>query len=147
MKESPMARVNTFLNFQGQTDEAFTFYSKIFGTEVTMLSRFSDMPAAALGKLLPEELDLVMHAELPIVAGHVLMATDMLPSMGHESRIGNNTTICLDVDSREEADRVYGALSEGGSEGSPMADRPWGTYWGVFLDRYGIRWAVNHTPA
>ncbi|MCP6071757.1 hypothetical protein NL367_29365, partial [Klebsiella pneumoniae] len=69
-----------------------------------------------------DEQHLVMHAELPIVAGHVLMATDMLSSMGHEVRIGNNTTLCLDVDSREEADRVYTALSEGGSEGSPMAD-------------------------
>ena len=89
----------------------------------------------------------MMHAELPIMAGHVLMATDMLRSMGQETRVGNNTTLCLDVDSREEADRLYATLSEGGSEGSPMADMPWGSYWGVTLDRYGIRWMVNHTPA
>jgi PhnB protein len=67
--------------------------------------------------------------------------------MGHETRIGNNTTLCLDVDSREAADHLYGALSDGGSEGSPMADMPWGAYWGVVLDRYGIRWMVNHSPA
>jgi hypothetical protein len=79
--------------------------------------------------------------------GHVLMATDMLRSMDQQTRIGNNTTLCLDVDSRQEADGLYGALSEGGSEGSPMADMPWGAYWGVILDRYGIRWMVNHTPA
>ncbi|HET6966599.1 MAG TPA: VOC family protein [Acidimicrobiales bacterium] len=142
-----MARVNTYLNFQGQTEEAFTFYAKTFGTEITMLSRYSDMPAAGPGELTTEEQHLVMHAELPILAGHVLMATDMLRSMGHETRVGNNTTLCLDVGSREEADRLYGALSEGGSEGSPMADMPWGAYWGVVLDRYGIRWMVNHTPA
>jgi PhnB protein len=141
-----MARVNTYLNFQGQTEEAFHFYAKTFGTEITMLSRFSDMPATGPGELSPEERELVMHAELPILAGHVLMATDMLRSMGHQTRIGNNTTICLDVDSRDEADRIYGALSEGGSEGSPMADMPWGAYWGVILDRYGIRWMVNHMP-
>ena len=146
-KEPRMARVSTYLNFQGRTEEAFAFYAKTFGTEVTMLSRYSDMPAAGPGELPAEERNLVMHAELSIIAGHVLMATDMLRSMGQETRIGNNTTLCLDVDSRDEADRLYGALSEGGSEGSPMADMPWGAYWGVILDRYGIRWMVNHTPA
>ena len=105
------------------------------------------MPAAGPGDLPAEERNLVLHAELPITGGHVLMATDMLRSMGQQTRIGNNTTLCLDVDSRDEADRLYGALSEGGSEGSPMADMPWGSYWGVILDRYGIRWMVNHTPA
>lgn len=141
-----MARVNTYLNFQGQTEEAFDFYAKTFGTEISMLSRYSDMPAATPGELPAEERDLVMHAELPIIAGHVLMATDMLGSMSQETRIGNNTTLCLEVDSRGEADRLYGALSDGGSEGSPMADMPWGAYWGVVLDRYGIRWMVNHMP-
>lgn len=141
-----MAQVNTYLNFQGQTEEAFGFYAGTFGTEVTMLSRYSDMPAAGPGELPAEERNLVMHAELPIIGGHLLMATDMLGSMGQQTRIGNNTTLCLDVDSREEADRLYDALSEGGSEASPMADMPWGAYWGVTLDRYGIRWMINQTP-
>lgn len=140
-----MARVSTYLNFQGQTEEAFSFYAKTFGTEITMLSRYSDTPA--LGQLPDDEKNLVMHAELPILAGHVLMATDMLKSMDQRTRIGNNTTICLDVDSKEEADRLYAALSEGGSERSPMADMPWGSYWGVTLDRYGIRWMVDYGPA
>jgi len=142
-----MARVNTYLNFQGQTEEAFAFYAKTFGTEVTMLSRYSDMPPAGPGGLPAEERNLVMHAALPIIGGHVLMATDMLSSMGQETRIGNNTTLCLDVDSKEEADALYGSLAEGGSEGSPMADMPWGAYWGVVLDRYGIRWMINYTLA
>jgi PhnB protein len=142
-----MTRVNTYLNFQGQAEEAFAFYAKTFGTGVTVLSRYSDMPVAGPGELPAEERNLVLHAELPIIGGHLLMATDMLRSMGQQTRIGNNTTLCLDVDSREEADRLYSALSEGGSEGSPLADMPWGDYWGVILDRYGIRWMVNHTPA
>lgn len=142
-----MARVNTYLNFQGQTEEAFTFYAKTFGTEITMLSRYSDVPEMGSGAVPADEQDLVMHAELPILAGHLLMATDMLRSMGHETHVGNNTTLCLDVDTKEEADRLYGALSEGGSEGSPMADMPWGAYWGVTLDRYGIRWMINHATA
>jgi PhnB protein len=112
-----------------------------------MLSRYSDMPAAGPGELPAEEQNLVLHAELPIIGGHLLMATDILQSMGQQTRIGNNTTLCLDVDSREAADHLYDALSEGGSEGSPMADMPWGAYWGVVLDRYGIRWMVNNTPA
>ena len=142
-----MARVNTYLNFQGRTEEAFTFYAKTFGTEITMLSRYSDVPEMGPGAVPADERDLVMHAELPILAGHLLMATDMLRSMGHETRVGNNTTLCLDVDTKEEADRLYGALSDGGSEGSPMADMPWGAYWGVTLDRYGIRWMINHARA
>jgi len=141
-----MARVSTYLNFQGQAEEAFAFYAKTFGTQVTMLSRYADMPAAGPGELPAAERNLVMHAELPIIAGHLLMATDMLASMGQETRIGNNTTLCLDVGSTDEADRLYGALSEGGSEGSPMADMPWGAYWGVILDRYGIRLMINHAP-
>jgi PhnB protein len=108
-----MTRVSTYLNFQGQTEEAFAFYAKTFGTQITVLSRYSDMPAAGSGELPAEEQNLVMHAELPIIGGHVLMAMDMLRSMGQQTRIGNNTTLCLDVDSRQEADRLYGALSEG----------------------------------
>ena len=142
-----MGRVNTYLNFQGQTEAAFTFYASVFGTEPTALTRFADMPAIGPSELPADERQLVLHAELPILAGHVLMASDMLRSLGHETRIGNNTTLCLDADTRGEADRLYGALSEGGSEGSPMADMPWGAYWGVVLDRFGIRWMVNHTPA
>jgi PhnB protein len=142
-----MSRVNTYLNFQGQTEEAFALYAKTFGTDVTALTRFSELPGGAPADIPEAERSLVMHAELPIIGGHVLMATDMLRSMGQETRVGNNTTICLDVDSRDEADRLYGALSDGGTEGSPMADMPWGAYWGVILDRFGIRWMVNHAAA
>ena len=142
-----MGRVNSYLNFQGQAEEAFAFYAGVFGTELTALHRFADMPGIMPSELPSDEQQLVLHAELPILGGHLLMASDMLRSLGHETRVGNNTTLCLDVDSREEADRLYGALSEGGSEGSPMADMPWGAYWGVVLDRFGIRWMVNQTTA
>ncbi len=142
-----MARVSTYLNFQGQAEEALARYADVFGTRVSALFRFSDMPEAGPGELPEEERGLVMHAELPIIGGHVLMATDMLRSLGQRTRVGNNTTISLDVDSREEADRIYQALADGGSEGMPMADMPWGAYWGTTLDRYGIRWMVSHAPA
>lgn len=139
-----MAGVSTYLNFQGQTEEAFASYAKIFGTQVTALLRYSDTPQMGPADLPEGERGLIMHAALPILGGHLLMATDMLSSMGQEVRVGNNTTLVLNVDSKEEADRLYGALSEGGSEGSPMADMPWGAYWGTTLDRYGIRWMINH---
>jgi len=141
-----VARVSTYLNFQGQAEEAFGFYAKTFGTEVTQLTRYAQLPDGG-AELPAEERGLVMHAELPILTGHVVMATDMLPSMRQETRIGNNTTLCLEVDSKEEADRLYRALAEGGSEALPIADMPWGAYWGVTLDRFGVRWMISYTPA
>ena len=137
-----MARVSTYLNFMGQTEEALTYYGEVFGTSVRDLVRFGE---SGMTHLPPEEQDGVMHAELEILTGHVLQATDMLPSMGHATRIGNNTTIALEPDSQAEADRLYDALSAGGSESTGMSQMPFG-YWGVTLDRFGIRWMVNYAP-
>jgi PhnB protein len=142
-----MSKVNTYLNFKGDTEEAFNYYATVFGTEfLSPIVRFGDMPANPdMPALSPDERNQVMHVELPILAGHVLMGTDMLASMGHELRIGNNTTISLELDSREEADRVFAALSSGGSDKADMQDMPWGAYWGVCLDRFGIRWMFSFT--
>ena len=85
----------------------------------------------------------MLHAELPILTGHVLMATDALESMGHSVRVGNNTTISLETDTREEADRLFLALSDGASEASGMQEMFFG-YWGTCLDRFGIRWMINY---
>ncbi len=138
-----MGRVCTYLNFAGNTEEAFTRYSEIFSTSVTSLMRFSDM-----GVPVPEhEQSLVMNIQLPIFAGHMLMATDMLASMGHELRVGNNTTIVLETDTREQADHFFTELRRGGDETQQqgMADMPWGAYWGTCLDQYGVRWMISHT--
>ena len=144
-EESVMARVSTYLNFMGDTEEAFAFYKQVFGTEylgVTM--RNGDMPRDPNGPTFSED-DLVkiMHIELPITAGHVLMGTDMLESMGHELRIGNNTTINLEPDTREETERLFAALSEGADDVGPLMDMPWGALWGTCLDRFGVRWMFN----
>ena len=139
-----MARVTTYLNFQGQAEEAFNFYRSVFGTDyVGPILRMADMHPNGGADLPEEERGMIMHAEVEILAGHVLMATDMLTSMGHEVKVGNNTTINLEPGSREEVDRLYAALSEGGGEANPPMDVPWG-YWGVCLDRFGIRWMFNH---
>jgi PhnB protein len=140
-----MGSVRTYLNFQGNCEEAFAAYAAIFESESYGLTRFGD--AAAMPPLSDNEQRLVMIVGLTILGGHVLLGSDMLASMGHHTRIGNNTTLVLEVDSRDEADRYYEALSAGGGESSPMADMFWGAYWGVCLDRFGIRWMINFTHA
>lgn len=112
-----MGRVSMYLNFMGNTEEAFNFYASVFGTEfASPINRMGDVPDDENTPPLSEsEQRLVMHVELPIVDGHLLMGTDMLASMGHELKVGNNVTTILEPDWREEADRLYDALSEGRS--------------------------------
>ena len=140
-----MARVSTYLNFMGNTEEAVTFYKSVFGTEfLTPIMRMGDMPAnPGAPELSDAEKNMVMHVELPILAGHVLMATDMLESMGHERRVGNNVTINLELEDRSESERLFGLLSDGGSDLFGLAEMPWGAYWGTCADRYGVRWMFN----
>jgi len=142
-----MSRVCTYLNFQGQTEEAFEYYASVFHTEyATPLIRFGDVPSPS--PLSAEEARGVMNVSLPILDGHIIMGTDFLESAGHQIRVGNNTTIVLETDTRDQADEFYLALSQGGSptEKQDMTDMFWGAYWGVCLDRFGIRWMISHTP-
>jgi PhnB protein len=139
-----MASVATYLNFMGNTEEAFTFYKEVFGTEFQgPIMRVGDGGGPGMPELTEAERSMIMHIELPILAGHVLMGTDMLESMGHQLRIGNNTTISLMIDSREETERLYGLLAEGATDCAPLQDMFWGAYWGVCLDRFGVRWMFN----
>lgn len=141
-----MAKVSTYLNFMGTTEEAFSFYKDAFGgTYLGEIARMGDVPSPG-GELPEDERDKIMHIELEILGGHVLMGTDMLRSMGHELKVGNNVTINLELDGREEAERLYGVLSEGGSDQTGLMDMPWGL-WGCTLDRYGIRWMFNVASA
>jgi PhnB protein len=139
-----MAKVSLYLNFQGTTEEAFGFYKSVFNTEyLTPIMRIKDAPPQpGMPQLSDKELNSVMHVALPILGGMVIMGTDMLESMGHIVKTGNNTTINLEPDTREETDRLFNALSAGGSEIAPMRDEFWG-YWGCCLDRFGIRWMFN----
>lgn len=143
-----MSKISIYLNFMGNTEEAFNFYKSVFGTEFSSPFMFNrDVPAQAEMPTLPkEELNKVMHVALPILGGVQIMGTDMLASMGHTLKIGNNTTINLEPDTREETERLFNALSEGASDVAPLQDMFWGAYWGCCLDKYGIRWMFNHTP-
>ncbi|MDE3082879.1 MAG: VOC family protein [Acidobacteriota bacterium] len=135
-----MSRVNTYLNFPGNAEEAFTYYADVFGSRVVGLTRFRDNGGVpGIGE---DESDKVLHAEVTILNGHVLMATDALESMGQRVRVGNNTTISLETDTREDADRLFLALSDGGSEMAGMMEMFFG-YWGTCLDRFGVRWMIN----
>lgn len=143
-----MARVSIYLNFPGTTEEAFNHYAQVFGTDVSSLQRMGSVPTGPGEDPLPAaEQNLIMHIELPILAGAVLMGTDVLESRGQELRVGNNVTINLEPDTLEETQRLFDALSEGGSDSFPLQPMFWGSHWGTCLDRYGIRWMFNFTPA
>jgi PhnB protein len=140
-----MSRVSTYLNFQGNTEAAFEFYRAVFGTEyLTPIMRMGDIPADASMPPLPaNEQAMVMHVELPILGGHVLMGTDMLESMGHQLQLGNNVSINLETDTRAETERIFSALSDGASEIMELQDMFWGSYFGTLVDRFGTRWMFN----
>jgi PhnB protein len=142
-----MSRVSTYLNFMGDTEEAFLFYRSVFGTEFEgPIMRNGDLPAPpGMAPLSEEEKNLVMHIELPILGGHVLMATDLLASQGHQLRTGNNVTINLELEDRAETERLFRLLSQSGTEVFGLEDMPWGAYWGTCADRYGVRWMFNCT--
>ena len=136
-----MEFVGTYLNCPLKSEEAFNFYRDVFkpGSEYTLI-KFADTPMA---ENLPEhERNGVMHAELEILGGHKIFATDSLGSMGHEVKVGNNTTLSLNFDTREASDAIYSKLSQGASDNVAPHEEPWG-YWGTCLDRYGIRWMFN----
>jgi PhnB protein len=144
-----MARTSTYLNFANSTEEAFNFYKSVFGTEfVGGIARFGDIPAQE-GQPAMSDADkhLVMNVQLPILGGHLLMGTDAPESMGFQVNQGNNVYICLDPDTRADADRVFAALSAGGTVEQPLAEMFWGDYFGSLVDRFGVQWMINCTAS
>jgi PhnB protein len=139
-----MASVSIYLNFNGNAEEAFNHYKKVFGTEFAApIMRMGDAPPQPGAPPLQEaEKNKVMHVALPILGGLQIMATDILESMGYKLVEGNNFTISLNPDTKEEADRLYKELSEGVNDGVAPHDEFWG-YWGTCKDRFGIRWMFN----
>ncbi len=140
-----MARVSTYLNFPGTTEDAFNFYRSVFGGDFNgPLHRFGGMPPQPGQPPMSDALkNMVMHVELPITGGHVLMGTDAPAEMGFTVRPGNSTHINLEPDTRAEADRLFQGLSAGGQVEMPMQDMFWGAYFGSFTDKFGICWMVN----
>ncbi|HEY8269945.1 MAG TPA: VOC family protein [Pseudobdellovibrionaceae bacterium] len=140
-----MARVSTYLNFPRQTEEAFRFYQSIFGGEFNGgIHRFGDIPPHEGAPTISEaDKKLVMHIELPILGGHILMATDAPESMGFKVSAGNNIYINLEPDTRLETEKLFAALSSGGKIEMHLQDMFWGAYFGSCVDKFGIHWMFN----
>ena len=142
-----MAQTSTYLNFARNTEEAFIFYKSVFGTEfVGGITRFADAPVQeGQPPMSDDDKQLVMNVQLPILGGHLLMGTDAPESMGFRLHQGNNVYICLDPDTRAEADALFAALSDGGKVEMPLQDMFWGDYFGSLVDKFGVQWMINCT--
>lgn len=140
-----MARVSTYLNFARETEAAFHFYKTVFGTEFNgPINRFGNIPPQEGMPPLPEAVkNLVMHVELPIAGGHLLMGTDSPEEMGFKVNPGNNTHIMIDTDTRDEATRYFNALKESGVVTVELQDMFWGAYYGSCTDKFGVQWMFN----
>jgi len=145
-KTDNKARVTTYLNFPGNTEEAFLFYKSVFKTEFAGkgIQRFGDIPASAEHPPIADEIKkMILHVELPITGSHILMATDAPKEMGFTLTQGNNMHICIEPETREEAKRIFDELSEGGNITMPLQDMFFGSYFGEFSDKFGINWMIN----
>ena len=141
--EIPMTKLNTYLNFAGNTEEAFKFYRSIFGGEFTSVVRFKDMPMEGV-KIPKQDQNKIMHIGLPVGKDDVLMGTDSLESLGMKLVQGNNVYLSVHPDTKVEADRLFKALSAGGTVEMPIADQAWGDYYGSFKDKFGVLWMVDY---
>ena len=138
-------KLQPYLNFDGTAEEAMNFYKSVFGGEFAGngIMRMSGAPGT---ENLPEnEKNRVMHVSLPISDGVVLMASDIIPSMGHKLTQGNGNYICIAPDSKQEADRLFKGLSAGVVVDLTMVDQFWGDYFGSFKDKYGVYWMINYS--
>jgi PhnB protein len=140
-----MKAINPWINFNGNAEEAFTFYKSVFGGEFIKIIRFKDIASAEFP--IPEnEANKIMQIALPIGKNNVLIANDVPEFLGRVNENENRSKIAISAESREEADRLFNGLSAGGATEGPIGDGPWGTYGGMFRDKYGIEWIVEFDP-
>ena len=139
-----MPQINPHINFNGNAEEAFTFYKSVFGGEFVNIIRFKELSSPEFQ--VPEnEANKIMHIALPI-GKNLLMANDVPESMGRTNENENRSKISISAESREEADKLFNGLSAGGQIEAPIGDSPWGSYFGMFRDKYGIEWMVDFDP-
>jgi PhnB protein len=139
-----MALINPYLNYNGNAEEAFNFYKSVFGGEFAKVMRFKDMSSPEF-IVAENEAEKIMHIALPI-GKNVLMANDVPESMGKTNENENRSKIAISAASKEEADKLFNGLSAGGQIEMPIAHSPWGSYFGMFRDKYGIEWMVDFDP-
>ena len=140
-----MALINPYIHFNGNAEEAFTFYKSVFGGEFAKISRYRDISSSEF-PVAENDANRIMHIALPIGENNLLMASDVLEIMGQVTENDNRNTISISAESKEEADKLFNGLSEGGKVEMPIADGPFGSYFGMFPDKYGIQWMVDFTP-
>lgn len=138
-------RIHAYLNFEGRTEEAFRFYAKVLGGQLTEIHRFGSMPQDVGIELTPEQRNRVLHVGLEFTDGQMIMASDTIDGMGPQLTEGNNFSLSLHPDTKEEADRLFQSLAEGGVVTMPLAEQFWGDYFGSLTDRFGINWMVNYS--
>jgi PhnB protein len=143
-KEKNMAQINPYINFNGNAEEAFTFYKSVFGGEFAKIMRFKDLASAEF-PVAESEADKIMHIALPI-GKNILMANDVPEILGRVNENENRSKISISAESKEEADKLFNGLSAGGQIEMPIEDSPWGSYFGMFRDKYGIEWTVDFDP-
>lgn len=140
-KNKIMASINPHVNFNGNAEEAFNFYQSVFGGAFKRIVRFKDLESAEF-KVSEKEANKIMHIELPI-GKSILMANDVPEILGRTNENENRSKIVISAESKEEADKLFNGLSAGGQIEMPVSDSPWGTYFGMFRDKYGIEWMVE----
>lgn len=138
-----MATINTYLNFNGDCEAAFNFYRSVFGGDFTYVGRFNEMPPQdGMPTMSEEDGNKIMHIVYSI-GNAILMGSDTGGEWAPKFVQGNNFSISINAESKEEADRLFDGLSAGGEVTMPMNETFWGAYFGMFTDRFGINWMVN----
>ncbi|MFT3844513.1 MAG: VOC family protein [Lacibacter sp.] len=140
-----MAIINPHINFNGNAEEAFTFYKSVFGGEFTKIIRFKDMSTPEF-PIAEKDENKIMHIALPVGKSNVLIANDVPDFLGTVNENENRSKISISAESKEEADQLFNGLSAGGTIEVPITDSPWGSYFGMFRDKYGIEWIVEFDP-
>ena len=138
-----MASINPYIHFNGNAEEAFTFYKSVFGGEFTRVARFKDMPANPEFPMPEKEANKIMHISLPIGKSSVLMGSDTPEFLGKHNEKETRSKISINAESKAEAEKIFNGLSNGGEVEMPIDEAPWGAYFGMFRDKYGIEWMVN----
>jgi len=139
-----MAQINPYINFNGNAEEAFTFYKSVFGGEFAKIIRFKDITSPEFS-VSENDANKIMHIALPI-GKNILMANDVPESMGQTNENENRSKISISAESKEEADKLFNGLLVGGQIEAPIGESPWGSYFGMFRDKYGIEWMVDFDP-
>lgn len=139
-----MPSISPYLTFNGNCEAAFKLYHSVFGGTYNQFSRFKEMPVTTEGGLTEADAERIMHVSLPISLEITLMGSDITEAYSSSFVMGTNVSLSINTNSKEEADRLFKGLSDGGVITMPLADTFWGAYFGMFTDKFGVHWMINY---